>query len=169
MDAGSLVGVWDLQSWIQRYDDGRVQRPFGERPVGQLVYTAGGQMSGVIAAPDRPSLTQGQWTSPPEEAAAAYATFLAYAGLFTIEGDTVIHHVRISSFPNWVGASQRRRASLDHGLLTLSGRVEAETVNARTVELAWRRVEPQTPVPVQEADDTTATDDPSSRKETQTC
>lgn len=140
MNAEDLLGVWKLISWVQEYDDGRSQHLFGERPEGLLIYSVGGYMSGTMQAGGRKNLSKGQWTSPPEEAAAAYVTFLGYAGRFTIDGNDVIHHIEVSSFPNWAGVDQRRHASLDDGVLRLvTGRIEAGTSESRTATLTWRR------------------------------
>jgi hypothetical protein len=141
VSARDLIGGWELQSWGQSFDDGRLQHPFGEQPTGQLIYTASGHMSGLVAASTRVNLTQGQWTSPPAEAAAAYSTFLAYGGTYEVVDDEVIHHIKVSLFPDWAGVHQRRRARLENDVLNLIGRVEEGTTNARTVVLVWRRVE----------------------------
>ena len=75
--------------------------------------------------------------------AGAYAETLAYSGSFDVEGDvegdTVVHRVEVSIFPNWVGLDQRRRLSLDGDRLVESGRIEEGTSEARTVELTFQR------------------------------
>ena len=137
-----LVGVWKLVVWVQDYDDGRVVRPFGGSPGGQLMYSPGGHMSGVISAGDRPDFAGGaQWDAPESERAHAYSTFLAYAGTFTVDGDTVIHHVETSLFPNWVGREQRRLVDLSGDRLTLTGRLEDGTPEARTIRMSFERLE----------------------------
>lgn len=139
MNAADLLGVWRLKSWIQEYDDGRRQHPFGMTPEGLLIYAIGGYMSGTIQAGDRKKLSGGQWTSPPEESAAAFTSFLGYAGRFTVEGSDVVHHIEVTSFPNWKGVDQCRHATLEDGELRLIGRIEAGTSEARTVTLLWQR------------------------------
>jgi hypothetical protein len=52
-----LVGRWRLDSYIARHEDGSVAYPLGEAASGSLVYTAGGWMSGHLAAAERPNLT----------------------------------------------------------------------------------------------------------------
>jgi hypothetical protein len=52
-----LVGTSRLAEFVSRKSDGRVDHPFGERPVGFLVYTADGDMSVHFASPDRRSLS----------------------------------------------------------------------------------------------------------------
>ncbi|MCY1306676.1 Lipocalin-like domain protein [compost metagenome] len=56
-----------------------------------------------------------------------------------MQGDTVLHHVRHSLFPNWEGGTQRRVAQLDGNVLALTARLEEGTSEARTARLVWRR------------------------------
>ena len=138
-----LHGSWQVVSWEQRYDDGRVVRPMGENPVGGLTYV-GDRMVALLSRADRePFRTGGQWDASEEEKAGAYAETLAYSGSFDVEGDvegdTVVHRVEVSIFPNWVGLDQRRRLSLDGDRLVESGRIEEGTSEARTVELTFQR------------------------------
>jgi hypothetical protein len=137
-----LIGVWSLVAWVQDYDDGRLVRPFGGSPAGTLMYTPGGHMSGVIASGDRPDFAgDAQWQASETERARAYSSFLAYAGTYTVDGDVVIHHVLTSLFPNWVGRDQRRVAEPSGDRLTLTGRLEEGTPEARTVRMSFERVE----------------------------
>jgi hypothetical protein len=39
-----LIGAWSLLAWTARSAWGETSQPFGERPQGILVYTAGGTM-----------------------------------------------------------------------------------------------------------------------------
>jgi hypothetical protein len=75
--------------------------------------------------------------------ARAYAETIAYGGFFDVEGDTDIHRVDVSIFPNWVGLDQRRRLDLDGDRLTESGRIEEGTSEARTIALQFRRHHPK--------------------------
>ena len=38
----------------------------------------------------------------------AYSTCLAYFGRYAVHGDTVVHPIDVSLFPNWSGAEQSR-------------------------------------------------------------
>lgn len=134
-----LHGFWRVVSWEQRYDDGRVVRPMGERLVGGLTYV-GDRMVALISRADRERFTTGgQWDAIDQEKAKAYAETLTYGGTFDVEGGTVIHHVDVSIFPNWVGVDQRRSVLLDGDRLVESGRIEEGTAEARTIALVFRR------------------------------
>ena len=97
----------------------------GDAPDGLLAYTAGGTMVALMAPADRPRVrVRRPDRRHARRAGAAFATFVAYGGRYRIDGDTVIHTVETSLFPNWVGTVQRRRWTLsdDDGTLTLSRR-----------------------------------------------
>ena len=142
--AADLVGRWDIVSWVQAYDDGRVQHPMGEDLEGFIRYTADGEMVCMIVRGDRAAFaTGGQWDASDEEKAVAYQSMLSYAGRYEVVGDAVTHHVELSLFPNWAGGQQRRRFVFrDDGTLALEARLEADTQQARTARLVWRRHAP---------------------------
>jgi len=139
MTRDEIAGSWKIVSWEQSYDDGRLTFPMGEHLNGRIEY-AERHVFVMIARADRPSFsTGGQWTASNEEKAQAYNSCLCYSGTYEIVGDTVIHHVDISLFPNWVGAQQRRQASIVDGRLVLAARLEDGTAEARTARLVWER------------------------------
>ncbi len=136
-----ITGRWDILSWEQDYDDGRLLFPMGEELHGSIHYTADGDMSCMIARADRPRFTTGgQWNADEAEKAGAYSSMLAYAGTYDVADDVVTHHVMISLFPNWIGGDQRRRFVFrPDGTLALEARLEDGTPEARTARLVWRR------------------------------
>jgi hypothetical protein len=145
-----LIGRWDIVSWLQLYDDGRRQAPLGDRLEGFIRYlpaSADGSadMICMIARADRANFTTGgQWDASEAEKAGAYNSMLAYAGRYRLEGDTVIHEVTTSLFPNWKGGEQRRHVRFEgRNKLFIEARLEAGTPQARTAQLAWVRAEGQ--------------------------
>src|SRR5215204_566234 len=77
-----------------------------------------------------------------EERSEAISSYLSYSGPFEVlaDRDTVIHHIEISSFPNWIGNAQVRFAELDGDLLTLSTKPMTFQGVERTAKLVWERV-----------------------------
>lgn len=139
MNVDDLSGTWHLVAWRQRYDDGRVVHPLGEEPVGVLHYDAD-RMSCLISRRPRAKFSAGgQWSAEATDRAEAYSGFLAYAGRFELDGDTVHHHVDVSLYPNWVGTDQVRQAQIMDGELYLTARLEPDGPQARIAELLWRR------------------------------
>jgi hypothetical protein len=141
-----LVGVWRLVSVTARGSDGTA-RPevYGPAPVGYLTYTADGQMMVMFAQGDRPPLS-GNPTSPfalgsvpAAEMAQAFASFSAYAGTYSIQGDAVHHHLVIASIPNRVGATLVRTFVIQGHRLTLTTQKTMEQGVATAYELVWQR------------------------------
>jgi len=138
-------GQWQVVAWEQLYDDGRRELPMGDRLEGFICYSPDGRMVCMISRADRARFEKGgQWNAPDEEKARAYDSMLAYAGRYSVDGDTVTHFVDMSLFPNWKGGEQKRKFALRaDGTLELTARLEAGTPQARTARLAWRRAPSQ--------------------------
>ncbi|MEU1622658.1 lipocalin-like domain-containing protein [Streptomyces sp. NPDC005722] len=139
----SLTGGWRLVSYeATDVVTGEVVEPFGPRPRGLLTYGPDGCMAAQIMRAGRPEFRHGRLEEGlPGELAAAAAGYLAYAGTFEVPAaDTVVHHVEMSLFPNWVGGSQKRIADLAGRRLRLSlpgpGRIWGAI---RTGVLTWER------------------------------
>ena len=139
MTEQDIEGRWELLSWRQEYDDGRVILPMGEEVTGFVDYRDG-NVTIMIMDSTRPNFkTGGQWDATDAEKAKAYESGLFYAGTFEVHGDTVHHNIEMATFPNWVGGTQKRLAELDGDKLRLIARLEADTPEARRAILEWRR------------------------------
>ena len=136
----ALLGRWYIVSWEQRYDDGRVQLPMGDRLEGFIDYSADGNMVCMISRADRANFSTGtQWDAPDEEKALAYNSMLAYGGRYRLDGQTVVHMVDFSLFPNWKGSEQKRELQFQgDGTIALLARLEQGTPQARVARLVWR-------------------------------
>ncbi|MFV3411122.1 lipocalin-like domain-containing protein [Pseudomonas sp. NY15436] len=139
MNKATIQGRWDVLSWEQVYDDGRVVYPMGTELEGFIEYGPHGMFCVVAKAGRAAFTTGGQWSADAAEQASAYASYLTYAGDYDVQEGSILHHVRYSLFPNWVGASQLRVATLEANELILSARLEEDTSEARTARLVWRR------------------------------
>lgn len=73
-----------------------------------------------------------------EAKAAAYDSYLSYAGRWRVDGDEVVHDVELALVPEVVGQEQRRRARMEGEELVLTYGVPARHGVAR-FELRWRR------------------------------
>jgi hypothetical protein len=104
-----LVGVWRLVSCETHGDTGTTTYPFGPSAQGYIMYTADGYFSVGLMSRDRRPFAAGDMTkATDEERQEALQTYLSYAGAYEVMGDTVLHHVEISLFPNWTGGDQKR-------------------------------------------------------------
>lgn len=137
-----IIGTWRLLSWETSADGEPVERPFGEHPLGYVVYTPDGHMITTISMADRP-LTGGDLLSSSDaDRARAFGTFQAYSGTFRVDGDDVVHIVEMSLFPDWSGTEQHRHVGLsaDGSTLTLSTDPIPTSGGMRRHRLAWERV-----------------------------
>ncbi len=142
----SLVGAWNLVSWVVTSPSGEVSYPYGQSPEGQIIYTDNGQMSAQLMHPGAalPDLAE---LSPEEAMGRVGRTFFAYHGTYSVDesAQTVTHHVLGSLAPTWVGTDQRREFEfLDSDRLRLTARTEgdqaAEDIGAGgTNVLIWER------------------------------
>lgn len=116
----SVVGTWLLQTWISTdSESGAVVNVFGEHPTGYLIYTAGGHMAVVLMTEGRDKLSGDRYNSPVEERARAFSTHVAYSGTYEITSEGIMHHVKASSFQNWVGTDQFRYAEVVGDTMTV--------------------------------------------------
>jgi hypothetical protein len=101
-------------------DDGEVARPFGEHPRGFIIYTADGYMSAIMMSADRPNFAAGDILGGnDDEKLAAFATSSAYAGRWEIVDGQIIHHLEVTTYPNWTGTDQPRDFELTDTHFTL--------------------------------------------------
>ncbi len=121
-----FVGTWKLVSWEVIQPDGTIHYPYGKDVVGYLIYTADGYMSAEIMNPDRqqsnpsfPLEIAAAQTLPDPDRARAYSTYLSYCGTYTVEGNTMTHHVKAGLIPSWTGSEQVRHFKFDQGRLIL--------------------------------------------------
>ncbi|WP_372780013.1 lipocalin-like domain-containing protein [Litorivivens sp.] len=135
-----ILGGWKLESWTISLNS-HVTYPFGEAPVGRILYTVDGQMSATIARAERPALSHPvPAKAPVEEKLAAFDSYFSYGGSFHIDGEEVVHRVELSLNPNFVGSEQRRRMRFDGDTLTLSA--DEETPKGKKHHsIRWRRAQ----------------------------
>ncbi len=139
---GALVGTWKLVSASDTTEKGEVKEAFGKNPAGLLTYTADGRMMGIIAHGDRKSLSIPDYIAAPAgERAEAFATFISYAGRYTRNGDTMIHHVEVSSIQNLVNTDVVRTiVTLQSNQLILRTPPFLKGGKTVTTELIWERI-----------------------------
>jgi hypothetical protein len=136
-DSNFFVGTWKLISWEVTQPDGKIHYPYGKDVVGYLIYTADGYMSAEIMDPDRqqsdpsfPLEIASAQTLPELDRARAYSTYLSYCGTYTVEDNTVTHHVKAGLIPSWTGSEQARPFKFDRGCLI---------IGAGNHKLTWER------------------------------
>jgi hypothetical protein len=142
-----LVGAWALSSFVERdIETGVENRPFGERPLGLILYTPDGYMSAQLQRPDRHAFADDDvLRATSEEYAAAGSSYVAYSGRFYVDEAkrSLSHEMAVSFFPNWLGQRQVRLVEVDGKRLQLStdGPQRFNGV-LKTATLTWRRAQP---------------------------
>ncbi len=140
--ADRLIGTWALMAASASTGTGaHDSTPYGSRPSGFLTYTPEGRMMAIISYDGRKPLSlTDRHAAPVRERAEAFASFLAYAGTYTVSGDTVVHHVEAASVQNWVGTDLVRLAHFQGDVITLRTPPVSLGGQLRTVELIWKRL-----------------------------
>lgn len=137
-----FLGVWKLISYTRTAQDGRVDHPYSETPVGRITYDSAGRMSAQLMHPGRKgtlpsgvSFTNAAEISA-EEVRNAVNGFISYFGTFDVDEptSTVTHHVEACLVPSWVGNDLKRQYIFDGNRLRLTA-----ATTAYTVDLVWEK------------------------------
>jgi len=141
--ASSLVGTWQLASFEARDSKGNPQYPLGKHVSGQLMYDVGGNMSAHVMRNDRPRFAGNDpGLGTDAEVRAAFDGHASYFGTYTIDSSaqTVTHHVRGASYPNWVGSDQLRHFKFEGSRLLLSSPPLVSGGESLEYVLTWERI-----------------------------
>ena len=138
----TLYGTWKLVSFTQRFvaTDETID-VFGRNPKGFLSYSRDGRMNAILVKDVRPKQADmAQATT--EDKVQLFSSMYAYAGTFTVDGNTVTHHVDISWNENWTGTDQVRNVRLDGERLYISTNPQSNGIDGRIIvaELVWEKV-----------------------------
>lgn len=140
----SLAGTWNLVAWRRIAEDGAVSYPLGDEARGLLSYAGNGRMTVQITGANRTALDTDDPLGGGEDArAGAYSTYLAYFGTYEVQGQSVVHQIESSLYPNWAGETQVRPYTVESGQLVLHT-PPMRLPDGTTVvnELAWMRERP---------------------------
>ena len=140
MNSEALVGTWALESWEVVDSAGAVDRPFGEQPIGYIMYSPEGYMAVAFMPSSRPPFAAADILGGTAgEKCAAVGTYISYCGRYEVAGDRVRHHIELSLFPNWTGVTQERIVSLSGDTLRISTPPLLIKGKVQTAHLVWRR------------------------------
>jgi hypothetical protein len=145
MTATQLIGTWRLISMTSETSDSPITRPFGDAPLGLLIYDAAGNVAVQLMSQDRPAFVSGDFRRGTDaEVRAAYEGLNCYFGTYTVAeaARTVTHHVRGASLPNRQGTDLVRRYTLDGNHLILSAPPTLMGGALLNNVLVWERVSP---------------------------
>ncbi|OJT18170.1 hypothetical protein BO221_42565 [Archangium sp. Cb G35] len=137
-----LVGTWQLISVEGRLPDGSRDYPYGQNPLGILMYDRLGNMAVQLMRRDRTPFKSADLKGGlAQEAKDALDGAAVYFGTYETEEqtETVCHHITGSVFPNWIGTVQRRKATMTGNRLVLSTEPLLMGGNESVVVLEWQR------------------------------
>lgn len=139
--ATSLHGHWTLESWTGVDSAGNPVSHGGDEPRGDLIYMPSGRMAVQIQSDGRDRFgSRDLGAGSPTERAAAYSTYNAYCGTYSLpEQGVVVHHVELALHPDQPGMDKRRAYALDGDSLTLRTQAVETESGPATSELRWRR------------------------------
>ena len=139
MSNAKFHGSWELKEWTAELISGEVVYPYGDDAKGIITYDKLGHMA-VQVMKNKISnfISEDPLNAQPEEVWDAYNGFIAYSGSYDIDSSSnkVIHHIRLSSFPNWVGQNQIRYYKFKDDYLILS----TDFIETSKHKLIWKRL-----------------------------
>jgi hypothetical protein len=140
-----FIGVWSLvpNGLKYSYSDREVSYPFGLNAKGQIIYMSNNQMSAQIMNPDRKTFRSNVIKEvTPKEAVVAFKGYMGYYGTYELDEKQgiVIHHVKGSYFPNWVGQDLKRYYVFSDDKLILTTFPVQTLTRKLIVELIWERI-----------------------------
>jgi hypothetical protein len=140
--AADFIGTWRLLDYSFIHDDGVIEKPWGTDVRGYLLYSAEGYMSGNLspARRRRGVIERSGDNIDPSGRPRRTRRYIAYTGRYTVEGDTVTHHVEASLFPHWVGRPEVRHYKFEANRLTLRTDPLKHGRHTMVAQLIWERV-----------------------------
>ena len=139
-----LIGAWRLVNFVVRDMATKAEdRPWGENPLGLILYTHDGYVSAQLQRPGRaPFVHDDPFVAAAAEYAAAGSSCIAYSGRFFVDeaGQSVCHEMAVSFFPNWLGQRHRRKVQIAGELLQLT--IDRPNGEPKIATLTWRKARP---------------------------
>lgn len=138
--AHALIGTWRITGCTELdLDTGKVTALYGAHPVGYLQYSPGGHMVVFLSAGEIAR------TRPPYSDAdrlAIYKVMAGYAGTYSVQGNSVTHHIIGAWRPDWIG-DQTRYVALKGNKLTIKTQQNISNLTGHRIvtTLNWERVE----------------------------
>ncbi|MEZ5499575.1 MAG: lipocalin-like domain-containing protein [Steroidobacteraceae bacterium] len=138
--AARIIGAWLLEDWqILTAEEAPTTRPFGDEPLGLLLYSADGWMSAQINSRSRSAWSHGSARrATAESKLPALDECMCYSGRWWLEGSTIVHSIRQSLNPVLIGSRQVRQPQFDGDRMRLTA-LEEIGGRSRKHEILWVR------------------------------
>jgi hypothetical protein len=133
----NIVGTWTLVSETAHHGAETTQ-PLGPNPLGSMMFDRNGHFMMIISRRGLPKFAANKRDAgTPEENKAVLAGLLGFFGTYSVNNGVLILRPEASTFPNWIGADQKRYFTLSGNEMKWTNRTPA--IGAEIVELVWRR------------------------------
>ncbi len=143
VDAAVLTGTWFLaDAYAIDADGARLYDLYGAKPSGVIVYGADGRMVALITHDGRERLDGDRQAAPEKQRAQAFTTSISYSGSYSVRSNEVVHHVDLSTYPNWVGVDLLRFMEVVDGDVVLTTPPQMQNGVETVLRLRWQRDKP---------------------------
>lgn len=137
-----FAGTWSLAAVENTNADGSKTLPYGESPVGLLVFTNEGAYAIQILKAVRPKVAANDKNkATPEENAALVQGNNSHFGTYTVDmmKQTITFNVQHAFYPNWEGTVQIRSYTIEGSLLSY---IVTNTTNGGsiTAKVVWKKI-----------------------------
>ena len=119
-----VLGTWVPVSVVNTAADGQKVDVFGATPIGRVIFAPNGQFTVLFSRTDLPKFASGNRVSgTAEENQAVVKGTLAYSGSYSVDSKekALVMKVDASSFPAWIGETQKRKYILSGDNLQWEG------------------------------------------------
>src|SRR5215471_9009618 len=111
--AKELVGTWTVVSGDTVRPDGSRAPTFGDNPKGRLVFTSDDRFIYLYSRGDLPKFASNNHTTGTvDENKAVVQGSIATFGTYAVSGNELTLKIEHSTFPNWIGADQKRTIAI---------------------------------------------------------
>lgn len=139
--AKDIAGTWQLVS-LDNVESGKRTPLFGEHPKGLYVFTPDNHFIYLLGNAELPKFSSNsRLTGTPEDNKAVVQGTIASFGTYTVnEADkAIIYKVESSTYPNWIGETQKRSYQVTSNELKLKS--PNSSTGKGTNELVFKRVQ----------------------------
>ncbi|TNE36431.1 hypothetical protein EP342_00525 [bacterium] len=133
-------GTYELLEKYSIRVDGSKIHPWGNDVKGMIIYTDS-HISAQLGINNRENFRDFNFRNATErEAQEAFTTYIAYFGTYEVKDGYIIHDIKQSLFPNWIGHKVKRYYRFEGDLLYLEAKEIAQTTRLEKTVLVWRRL-----------------------------
>jgi len=138
--AKGFVGAWSLVTNVVTDASGKKTQTFGDKPMGQVIFTSNGRYDLVITRSDLPKFAaDNRLKGTTDENKAVVGGSISHFGKYTVDEKTkTLHlHIESASYPNWNGTEQKRPYTLAGDDLKWTA---PNASGGGSADLVWKRI-----------------------------